>query len=233
MPSGHGQPKREDAPGSAAIAGGCARIPVLAMLALRNESRMNRTKQLTGVCQQCGAPIRFAAELVGTTTQCPRCRQQTELFLAPVEEESPISRKRKIWVIIAIVILVVGVVGPLAGLKHFKKLAAGKRAQAAAAAGARAAGAAAQAGFGVSAIALENASGNAPLEAIGTVTNTAGRQRFGVKLEIDLLDALGRRVGSATAYMDRIETGAQWEFRAPVSERKAVSARLASIKEGQ
>ncbi len=186
---------------------------------------MSQTKRLLGLCHECGGPISFPAELIGTMTQCPRCGKQTELFLAPSPEDSSLARKGKIWAVIAAVILIVGVGGPLVGLKRFEKWAANRKLQAT--------GMAARAGLGVSTIALEKASADATAEAVGSLTNMTDRRRFGVKVEIDLVDASGLRTGGAIAAIDVIEPRAVWVFRVPVSDPKAVSARLASFKEGQ
>lgn len=194
---------------------------------------MSRTKPLTGLCQECGEPISYLAERVGTMAQCPHCGKATELLLAPVAEDSSVPRRGMIWAAIAVVILVVGVAGPLVGLKRFQKRVADTREKKAAAAAAEAASMAAQAGFNLSPITLGMAPANTLVEVVGIVTNTANRERFGVTVEFALFDASGVRVGGAKARKDRIEAGGQWEFRAPVSGRKAVSARLASIREGQ
>ncbi len=181
---------------------------------------MNQTKPLLGLCQECGAPISFPADMIGTMAQCPRCGKQTELFLAPAPEDSSLQRKGKVWAIIAAVILVLGLGGSLIGLKHFERWAAGKKSRAPE-----------KAGFGVSAISLEKTGDGALFEAVGTLTNMTDRRRFGVKVAIDLLDAAGQRVGGVVAFNDLIAPRAEWVFRRPVSEPQAVSARLASIKE--
>ena len=99
---------------------------------------MNRTKRLTGVCSECGVSIEFAAEQVGTMTQCPRCRKQTELTLAVPPEEPAVPRRVIIWTVVAIVILVLGLIATVVGLRHFQKLAATQKKQAAGAEAAKA-----------------------------------------------------------------------------------------------
>jgi hypothetical protein len=165
--------------------------------------------------------------------QCPRCGKATELLLAPVAEDPSLPRRGMIVAAIAVVILVAAVAGPMVGLKRFQKRVADAREKKGAAAAAEAASMAAQAGFYLSPISLGMTPGNALLEVVGILTNTASRERSGVTVEFALFDASGMRVGGATARTDRIEPGGQWEFRAPVSERRAAKARLASIKEGQ
>jgi hypothetical protein len=172
---------------------------------------MNPTKQLSGVCSECGGSIQFPAELVGTTAQCPRCCKQTELLLPAPPEEPAMSRNMFVCVVVALVMLALAVIVPLVGLKHFEKVA----------------------GFEVSAISLEKGAENAGTFAVGTVVNKAARKRSGVTVELDLLDAGGQKVGVARGYRPALEPGAKWDLRVPVGEAKAVSAKLASIKEGQ
>jgi hypothetical protein len=195
---------------------------------------MNQTKRLNGVCSQCGGPIEFPAELVGTLTQCPRCRKQTELRLSSPPEEPPVLRRAILWTVVAVAILALGVIALLVGLRHFeKKLAALQKGQPTVAASASATAAAAAAGFEVSAISLEKGQVAAETYAVGTVVNKSNRQRPGVTLELDLLDAGGQQVGIARSYRPALAPGAKWEFKMPLGDAKAASARLASIKEGQ
>jgi hypothetical protein len=55
--------------------------------------------------------------------------------------------------------------------------------------------------------------------AVGTLTNDTTRQRFGVKVEIDVLDAHRNKLGSATDYTEVIEPGKEWKFRALVTDK--------------
>ena len=194
---------------------------------------MNRTKRLTGACTQCGGPIEFHAEMIGTLAQCPLCRKQTELLLAAPPAEPLIPRKVLIWTVITCVLLVLGAVAVVVGLKRFEKLAASRKDRAVAAASGRATEAAALAGFEVSAISLEKGEGSSGNYAVGTVVNSSNRQRLGVTVELDLLDAGGQQVRIGRGYRPVLEAGARWEFKVPAGDAKAVSARLALIKEAQ
>jgi hypothetical protein len=92
---------------------------------------MNRTKRLKGVCTQCGGPIEFLAEMIGTTAQCPSCRKQTELLLASPPEEPAVPRRIIIWTAVTVAVLILGAVLLVVGLRHFEKLAASQKKQAA------------------------------------------------------------------------------------------------------
>jgi hypothetical protein len=192
---------------------------------------MNRSKRLTGVCSECGGSIEFQAELIGTVATCPRCRKQTELMLATPAIEPAVSRKAIVWTIITALILVAGLIVTMAGLKHFEKLAANQRDRAAGAAGTNEG--AVPAGLEVSAITLEKGDGGEGVFAVGTVVNKSKRRRLQVTVELDLLDAAGQKVEVARAFRPALEPGVKWQVKVPVaSDSKALSAKLASVREG-
>jgi hypothetical protein len=193
---------------------------------------MNRSKRLTGVCSECGGSIEFMAELIGTMTQCPRCRKQTELTLAVPAEEPAVPRRIIVLTVVAIVVLVLALIVTVVGLKHYSKLAVHQRERAAAAAGTN--GTAMAAGFEVSNFSLEKGQGSNGLYAVGTVENTANRPRTQVTLELNLIDAGGQEVGIAKAYRPLLGPRAKWQVKVPVAGAPgAASAKVASIKEGQ
>src|SRR5262249_23818117 len=89
----------------------------------------------------------------------------------------------------------------------------------------------ARAGFDVSLIAIEKTQGSSLIYATGTLSNPSERQRFGVKLQFDLFDDGGQKVGTAKDYQSVIEPKGEWKFRALVVTSKATSAKVASITE--
>jgi hypothetical protein len=192
---------------------------------------MHQTKRLTSVCSECGGPIGFPAELVGTVGTCPNCRKQTELMLATPPEEPAVPRKVIIWTVVTAGILIFGLIGTVVGLRHFAKLAAQQRGQAAAAP-ATSVGEI-PLGITVSAISLEKGEGGNGLYAVGTVMNVSSRRRSQVTVEFELLDAGGQKVEVARAFRPVLEPGAKWQVKVSVAgDSKAVSAKLASVREG-
>ncbi|MCX6923577.1 MAG: FxLYD domain-containing protein [Verrucomicrobia bacterium] len=192
---------------------------------------MNPTKRLTGACSECGGPIQFPAELVGTTTTCPHCRKQTELMLAAPPTESALPRKLIIFTVVAVVILIVGLIVLVAGLKHFENLAARQRARSVATAGGT--DSAVPTGLEVSVFSLEKGSSGNELYVVGTVANTSQGRHLRIRVVFDLFDAEGHKVGVATGYRPVLEPGAKWEIKVSVaSDTKAAFTKLASIKEG-
>ena len=193
---------------------------------------MNPTKRLTGVCGECGGSILFPAEQVGTMTQCPRCGKQTELSLPVPVEEPLVPRKILMWPLITIGILVLGLIITVVGLKHFADIAERQKARTPPKAGMT--GTATAAGFEVSPFTLEKGQDDNGTYAVGTVVNSSNRPRSRVTLEVDLLDAEGHILHVLRAYRPMLEAGAKWEIKLSVKGgAKAVTARLASLKEGQ
>jgi hypothetical protein len=192
---------------------------------------MNHTKCLTGACSECGGPIVFQAELVGTMATCPRCRKQTELMLATPPEEPAVPRKVIVWTVVTAVVLVSGLIVTVLGLKHFEKLAVQRRGRDASAPASNPG--AIPTGLNVSTISIEKGEGGKEMYVVGTVVNASGRRRSRVAVEIELLDAEGHNVEIARALRPVLEPRAKWEIKVPVAgDSKVVSAKLASIKEG-
>jgi len=179
------------------------------------------------------------------TTDCPHCGKATELFLAAPPEQPALSRRTIVWTVIAIFVLGLGLVLSLGALKRLQKIAANKKQSPPAPMSITNTpppppdDPASKAGFRVSAITLEKekTSGNSVasslVHAVGTVTNPSAKQRFGVRVELELFDAADKKVGTATDYAQVIEPNGQWRFNALVVASKAASAKLASIKEDQ
>ena len=80
-------------------------------------------------------------------------------------------------------------------------------------------------------ITLEKSKGSSLVYAVGVLRNDSGHQRFGVNLELELTDARGNKAGTAKDYRAVLEPRQEWRFRALVLDSKAVSARVAAIRE--
>lgn len=86
-------------------------------------------------------------------------------------------------------------------------------------------------GLKPSPIKLEKSGDGNLVYAVGTVENTSGRQRFGVKVELDVFDSKGEKLDPATDYTEVIEPGKDWRFRALIVDRNATRATLKAIDE--
>ena len=200
---------------------------------------MNTTKYLKGVCSECGGHLEFPADSTGTTIDCPHCGKPTELLLALPSERPSLPRKRIVLTLLTIVLLALGLGAALVALNRAQNWIARQKpppplpAGAAATAPPPADDPAAKAGFQVTAINLEKTAGSSLIYAVGTLTNPSERQRFGVKIAIDLFDDAGQKLGVATDYQQVLEPKGKWQFKALVVDSKAASAKVASIKEDQ
>ena len=217
------------------------------MMARYAAKSMKQTKYLKCACQHCGGRIEFPADVIGQLVDCPHCQQRTELTLAPPPEadtpEGP--AKGQSWRVAGVVILLIGVIGVAVGMMWLKRIAQRKQRPATAAASVAAekpsspqsAPAADRSKTStdtltVSPIVLDKAKGTL-IYATGRVKNGSDRQRFGVKVELDLFDKADLKVGTASDYLPVLEPKAEWHFKALVIEPKAASAKLASIREDQ
>ena len=207
---------------------------------------MANIKYLKAECQHCGVHIEFPADHIGMVVPCPACSKETELLLPTPPEEPAVPRRVLVYTGVAVLILVLGLIATLIGLKRAESWAA-RRAkpvsmepglaiatnQASEPATNAQPDTSAQNGFEVSAVELQKTSGSSLVYAVGRVKNTLDKQRFGVRVELDLLNADGQKVGTGRDYRQVLEPGAQWEFKALVIDSKAASARVAEIKEEQ
>jgi hypothetical protein len=198
-------------------------------------------------CAHCGGRIEFPVDGIGSVAPCPHCGRETELSLeAPSEFAEETSRSRK-WLIAGVVILTVGIVGGIGALllaKIFAKKARDKRgARIEARAGGktenvistpeRAANAKSVAvnDFAISDVKLEKKPGSTLVYATGNVRNTANKPRFGVTVELDLLDSSGAKIGAAKDYKEALDPRAEWTYRALVVPKGVTSARVADVRE--
>jgi hypothetical protein len=195
---------------------------------------MSRTKYLKGECQQCGGHLEFPAETIGMPIPCPHCGQTTELVLAAPPQEPTVPSKVILWTLVAVLILGLGLAGTMFALKQAQKLAARQKVPTPAQEPltvVKADEPAEKAGFRASPIQLEKVAGSSLIYAMGTLTNETDQRRFGVRVEIEVCDNAGKKIGLAKDYQQVIEPHGQWGFKALVNEAQAVSAKLADITE--
>jgi|SRR5579862_393801 len=204
---------------------------------------MNRTKYLKGECQHCAGHLEFLADHIGMTVPCPHCGQETELLLPQPPEQSSIPRRAIIWTVVAVVVLGLGLMAALIALQRAQKWAEDQKRQNTVVMASKApsnslpqspdTNSTANAELQASEVSLEKAPGTSLVYAVGTIKNNSARQRFGVKVELDLSDATGQKTGTATDYHQVLDPGAEWQFKALVVDSKTKSAKVASIHEDQ
>ena len=203
---------------------------------------MNRVKMLKGECQHCGRHIEFPADAIGLVAPCPHCQQQTELLLPVPKVEPTVPRRAIVWTAVSILVLCGGLIACLVALRRAEHLAAARKPvglstnaqpNSSAPEPANPGDTSVQNGFAPSPVSIEKTPGTSLTYAVGTIRNTENRQRFGVKVELDLFDAAGQKLGTAKDYQQLLEPNAQWQFKALVVPAAIASAKVAVIKEDQ
>jgi hypothetical protein len=197
-------------------------------------------------CQHCGGHIEFPAEGVGRKIACPHCGEQTLLTrAAPVEIGGSCATRRRIYWTLGIA---AGLVAATGGALLYVNYRDSQQATAAPAlplppaqTNPPIAGTAPAPqpkpprdlwhGLKASKVTLDESGNGNLIYATGTLTNESTRQRFGVKVEVEIFDEHRRKLGSATDYTDLIEPGKEWRFRAMVTDKAAKSAKLTNVKE--
>jgi len=210
---------------------------------------MSENKFLKCTCAQCGGHIEFPADGIGMTIPCPHCGAQTELTLAAPEQPSARSPRSLKWAIVGVVILAIGIAGTIGALvlarQPLQKRGAQpvttpagprtRKADGAVRSPEPAAAARDQApmgnGFSASEVKIAKTPGSTLVYAVGTVKNETDQQRFGVTVEIELLDDAGKKIGTAKDYKDTVEPRSEWTFRALLIQKAVATARVATVRE--
>ncbi|MDB6121746.1 MAG: hypothetical protein JWQ71_739 [Pedosphaera sp.] len=210
--------------------------------------KMNNSPDLIGPCQHCGNGVEFPETAAGSIALCPHCGQQTTLSAqSRLPGQSDTSRSRSMWIVLCIVAFVLAAGAGIFVLKHKKPaptpqplaaqpsetisnpptVATQQVAQVAAKPQKS------ESDFKVSDIKLEKTKGSSLVYAVGTLKNDSEFQRFGVRIEIDLADRKGTNVGKASDYIAVLEPHQTWPFHALITDPKAFTAKVASIKEAE
>ncbi len=206
---------------------------------------MSETKFFKCSCAHCAGHIEFPADAAGLSLPCPHCGRDTDLIvaLAPaplLADETTKVGKKLMWMAAAGVVLVIGLFVGLAALNKFKDRLESKRV--AKAAPQRTPAPAPPTAprppppvsineFTVADLAIEQAPKSTLIYATGLVRNNADRQRFGVRIELDLLDAASQKIGTAKDYLPILDPKKEWRIKALVVDARAVRAQLAVIRE--
>jgi hypothetical protein len=196
---------------------------------------MAQFKFLQGACEHCGGGIRYPAEQVGTMVACPHCGKQTELQLLTPKTEPAIPTRMIVWTVVAVLILAGGLAGALLALKRARNLAERKQAaQAGSPAPSRPAAilfSPVPGDFQVTTVTVERAGPGQLPYGTGTVSNSLDRARARVRIELEVMDATGRRIGGSMDSIDEIGPHGLKPFRAPLLKAEAASAKVTAITE--
>jgi len=183
-------------------------------------------------CASCGGHIEFPPGRAGELIDCPHCGGQTKLISTLDNPRAEPARKSANVICAVLLVLIMIAVGELyyrlktrqPGLpalvltpaltnvfipKAFQDFD----------------------DFKINKITLKKSEEGGLVYAFGVVKNDTNRQRFGVKVILDLHDAKNATIGRASDYLSVLEPHQQWQFKALVTDPKTVSAVLARIEE--
>lgn len=200
-------------------------------------------------CQRCGKHIEFPSNGVGVTIDCPHCGKQTVLG---VSTDSPAAKSKKtLWVALCLaMVVVVGALGAFLWTQKVKSKEAAvapipkpavkavtprESANNSPALEITAAPAETVDDFSISKIKLQKMQGSSLVYAVGSAKNAIDRQRFGVKIELNLLDEQDHNIGVVSDYVSVVEPHKDWQFKALLlpTQTKAAKVTVADIKEQQ
>ena len=78
---------------------------------------------------------------------------------------------------------------------------------------------------------MEKTKGSSLVYAVGTLKNDSEYERYGVRLNLDLFNSKGAKIGTATDYKESLTPHQEWQFHAMVLEPKTAKVELGTIKE--
>ena len=197
---------------------------------------MSEAGDVKASCQNCGGNIEYPPEAAGMAVACPHCGLTTALPLQEAEEalrSGPPGEggKRKAWLILGALLVLLAVAGGVGWLVQRRQPAPATTIGSTPAPAHPPRPLKSSNDLNVASIALERTAGGGLVYATGDAKNNSDYQRFGVKIELELLDGRGAKVGTATDYSPLIEPRGLWHFKALVLEPKTSSARLVNITE--
>lgn len=218
---------------------------------------MSASRYFKCLCQHCRGRIEFPIEGVGTTVACPHCGEETDLSLPESDDVDRAVERTRVWAIGGLIVLVLLLVAAFVavhilqniaprvrqarGLNSEQRLSA-RPATAAHTPSTPAGTATADASpplaewlrtneLAISPIGLAPQPGSSLMHATGTVVNLSTRKRFGVVVELQLLDADGNGLRQIRDFRAVLEPSARWDFRALVLDPKSKSARVLEMRE--
>ncbi|HEX3798729.1 MAG TPA: FxLYD domain-containing protein [Verrucomicrobiae bacterium] len=210
-------------------------------------------------CKECGNHIEFPAYAARTTVPCPHCGQWTELIPPEAEPEPKRVDFTMITLIACAVLVIIGAIwwhhrpkpvvdenAPPQVTRITPVPIPAKSPPAVTAPIVPPVNVVTQAvvqapvkptrpkspdDLKAGAVELQKTPGSSLIYAIGAVKNDSDYQRFGVKIELELLNKKGEKIGDTQDYKDIIEPRQEWQFHALVPDKRTASAKITSLKE--
>ena len=192
-------------------------------------------------CQKCGGHIEFPTSANGTTVNCPHCGFGTLLHSGTLQPDAHTPKKNRksailvIPVVLILTILTVAVVKAHSGKKQSENSVVpsgtSPQAETPKEPSAPVPVLDTKSDFVVGKISLQKTEGSGLVYAVGTLKNVLNKQRFGVKVELNLLNEQGQNIGVASDYTPVIEAGKEWQFKALLAQPGTVKVTVGEISE--
>jgi rRNA maturation protein Nop10 len=185
-------------------------------------------------CTHCGGRIEAPAEGVGIWVHCPHCGEKTQLAATNPEPPAP-PKKSKGWAWILLCGFVL--VAIAAGVFVWHRAQMPASVQVASKVAFQTTAPAPQPerdlwkGLKPGPVTIEKAPNSRLAYATVTVRNDTDKQRYGVKVTLDVFDPKGEKLGTATDYAQFIDAHKDWSFKALVAFPKATTAKITEISE--
>lgn len=204
-------------------------------------------------CQRCGGHIEFPSNGAGVTIDCPHCGKKTVLGVAgggPILKRS----NKVLWMALSLMLALGSGVMVFIRVQKPRQTVLARPAKVAEAPAvslekttkpvpqeasqpvpqpAPAPAADVISDFGVSKVSLQKMPGSSLVYAVGTLKNTLGRQRFGVRIELNELDENDKNVGMISDYASVVDPQKAWQFKAMLTSPHVAKVTVADIKEQQ
>ena len=199
-------------------------------------------------CESCGGRIEFPVELDGTNIECPHCHFNTTLSRPGAK---PPQAKSNLALTIGLPILALAVLAFGAWQFYLKRQLAPATMASEQPAGVLTSNQLKSNlvasvpptnanpaprpvvwhGLESGPVTIEKAHEGNLTYAVGKLRNTSDKEKFGVKVIVNLFDESGARLGSASDYASSIEAGKEWRFRALVVDHGAVKGEISDVTE--
>lgn len=187
-------------------------------------------------CQRCGGHIEFPASGAGATVNCPHCGADTVLTAPGGSPAMAKKSRRVVWISLGLLVLVAGGVTAAFVWRQRQKPPVSSATEAVTSITATTLTNTPPPSetinnFSIGKITLQKVPGSGLVYAVGTAKNTIDRQRFGVTIELNLLNENGENIGSASDYISVVEPHKSWQFKALLTSAGVASVTVADIKE--
>ncbi len=177
-------------------------------------------REYTFLCDSCGGEIQLPCNETETVVTCPHCT--ADVIVAPPQK----SNRKVLWLTIGILSAFTVTASLVLVFRKTQRPPPPLKSAPAATKPPTTFH-----DFEVSDVKLSRESNSTVVYAVATIKNQLDRQRFGVRVHVELLDGSGEKVGTASDYIAAISPKGEWQFRALVVENATVTARVLDITE--